>query len=118
MQLPRTAGHPYQALAADVVAQMERGSLNVDDQLPSVRELAKTYGVTIATAQRAVSQLASDGYVRTVPGLGTFVTAKPVDAAGSPVAVTPERFAELEAEVAELAKVVDEIRRKVGGGDR
>jgi GntR family transcriptional regulator len=79
VKLSPTSGHPYQALAADVVTQIQRGDLKPDDQLPPIRTLAREYGVTIATAQRAVQQLALDGHVRTVPNLGSFVLAPPAD---------------------------------------
>jgi GntR family transcriptional regulator len=79
MKLSPTSGHPYQALAADIVTQIQRGDLKPDDQLPPIRALAREYGVTIATAQRAVQQLAIDGHVRTVPNLGSFVLTPPAD---------------------------------------
>jgi GntR family transcriptional regulator len=66
-------GHPYQVVAADLAAKIERGELRPGDKLPSVRTLAKDYGVTSMTAQKAVHQLTADGFAKTVPGLGAFV---------------------------------------------
>ncbi|MBV9845158.1 MAG: winged helix-turn-helix transcriptional regulator [Kutzneria sp.] len=73
MEVSHTPSHPYRALADDIAAKVQRGDLKPGDQIPSVRALAKEYGVTTATAQKAVKQLTDDGYVMTVPGLGVFV---------------------------------------------
>lgn len=105
MKLPPSAGHPYRALAAEVVAKIRRGDLRPDDKLPSVRVLAKEYGVTMATAQRAVQQLALDGYVRTVPNLGSFVLtqgAEIADAGTVTADAVNRRVDELQAAMADL----------------
>lgn len=77
MKLSPTSGHPYQALAAAVAAKIAAGELKPDDRLPAIRSLAKEYGVTVATAQRAVQHLVQTGHVRTVSNLGSFVL--PID---------------------------------------
>ncbi|WP_089962577.1 GntR family transcriptional regulator [Lentzea xinjiangensis] len=77
MQLSPSAGHPYQALAAAVIAKIQAGELKPDDKLPPVRELAATASVTIATAQRAIALLGEQGYVTTIPGRGSFVCERP-----------------------------------------
>lgn len=105
MKLPPSAGHPYRALAAEVVAKIRRGELRPDDKLPSVRVLAKEYGVTMATAQRAVQQLVLDGYVRTVPNLGSFVLAhgaEIADAGTVTADAVSRRVDELQAAMADL----------------
>jgi DNA-binding GntR family transcriptional regulator len=101
MALSPAAGHPYQALAAAVVALIREGKLKPGDQLKSIRQLSQEYNVTVATAQHAVQELVANGYVRTMPGHGTFVLDRGnreemtlADAIG--------RIEELEATVAEL----------------
>ncbi|GLZ36350.1 GntR family transcriptional regulator [Lentzea sp. NBRC 105346] len=109
MQLSPSAGHPYQALAAVVIAQIEQGELQPDDKLPSVRELATEAGVTIATAQRAIAVLGEKGYVTTIPGRGSFVRERPAQEVEElPLA---EQVRELRAEVAELRSRVDAVER-------
>jgi GntR family transcriptional regulator len=73
MENSRTPAHPFRVVADTIAAKVQRGDLKPGDQIPSVRALAKEYGVTTATAQKAVKQLTEDGYVTTVQGLGIFV---------------------------------------------
>lgn len=50
------------------------GALSPGDQLPSVRELAKTLAINPNTIARAYSDLETQGYVYKVPGKGSFVS--------------------------------------------
>lgn len=109
MQLSPSAGHPYQALAAAVIAQIERGDLKPDDKLPSVRELAQDAGVTIATAQRAIAVLGEKGYVTTIAGRGSFVRERPAQDVEELALVDQVRA--LRAEVAELRSRVDAVEQ-------
>jgi DNA-binding GntR family transcriptional regulator len=108
MQLSPSAGHPYQAIAAQIAREIDAGQREPEQQLPSVRELAKRYDVTVATAQRAVTQLAADGYISVVPGLGSFVRER--GAADEPSEPgLAEQFQELRDEVAALRSRVEAI---------
>jgi DNA-binding GntR family transcriptional regulator len=109
MQLSPSAGHPYQAIAAQVIRDIEAGDLRPEAKLPSVRELARTYGVTVATAQRALSQLAADGYVKVIPGHGSFVRDRPAMGAAEQTLV--EQLHELREEVAALRSRVEAVEQ-------
>lgn len=50
------------------------GRLAPGEQVPSEREIAKTFDVALMTARRALAELASQGYVVRHHGRGTFVT--------------------------------------------
>ncbi len=103
MKLTRTAaGHPYQALAAEIIAKIRSGELKPDQPLPTIRALAKMYETTGATAQRAVQQLAQEGYINTVPNVGSFVL--PLHEGDSAERALPleKRVAALEAHVTDL----------------
>jgi GntR family transcriptional regulator/MocR family aminotransferase len=50
------------------------GDIPKDDKLPSLRETAKALGVSVTTIAEAYSQLAVEGYVRTHPKSGYFVS--------------------------------------------
>jgi GntR family transcriptional regulator, transcriptional repressor for pyruvate dehydrogenase complex len=56
------------------------GDLSADRQLPSVRKLARLYGVSIPTMQGALHALETVGFVRITHGVGVFV-ARPRSAA-------------------------------------
>ena len=63
-----------------VVEKLERlivsGGLEPLTKMPSVRSLAMELSVNPNTIQRAYAQLEQDGYLYTVSGRGTFVTAE------------------------------------------
>ena len=109
MKLSPSSGHPYQALAADVVSRIERGDLKPDDRLPAIRTLARDYGVTTATAQRAVQQLVLDGHVRSVPNLGSFVLAPAGDQEG--IVTVNDVSQRVDQLSSELAAVKERLRR-------
>lgn len=120
MKLTRTtAGHPYQALAAQIVAKIRSGELKPDQALPTIRALAKMYETTGATAQRAVQQLAQDGYIKTVPNVGSFVLPLHEDDSSQGAQPLEQRVAALEADVADLRKQLQGLTsRRADGGDK
>ena len=68
----------YAQIADHYRRKIEAGELKQGERLPAVREIAETWGVAKATADRAVAQLKADGLVRTGKGsIGTVVDAKP-----------------------------------------
>lgn len=106
MKLTRTTdGHPYQVLAAKIAAKIRDDDLKPGDPLPTIRTLMETYGTTNATTQRALKQLADDGYINTVPNVGSFVAERPSDEAPTIEAVD-QRVRTLEGEVADLREQV------------
>ena len=48
--------------------------LRPDDQLPSVRALARELGINPNTVAKAYSQLEADGITYSVPGKGSFIS--------------------------------------------
>lgn len=64
----------YQFITNQIKAQINAGIYQHDDKLPSVRELAILYNANTKTIQRAIKLLETDGFIYTVPGLGTFVS--------------------------------------------
>ena len=54
-------------------AAITTSKLKPGEQLPSIREMAGELKVSVITVKRAYSELESEGYLTTRPGLGTFV---------------------------------------------
>jgi GntR family transcriptional repressor for pyruvate dehydrogenase complex len=50
------------------------GELGPDRQLPSMRKLARLYGVSLPTIQGALHALSALGFVQVIHGVGVFVT--------------------------------------------
>jgi DNA-binding GntR family transcriptional regulator len=71
--VPREAQPPYLRVSADLREKITSGELLPGEQLPSLDRLAAEYGVSRATAQRAVKVLTEAGLVETRRRWGVFV---------------------------------------------
>ncbi|EFG08542.1 GntR family transcriptional regulator [Streptomyces clavuligerus] len=71
---PRAPEPPYRQIAADLIAEIERGDLAPGRPLPSEKELTERYGVARNTARSALALLRDRGLIFTVSGRGSYVT--------------------------------------------
>lgn len=79
---------PYEQVATDLRDRIEKGEYAPGDLIPSERELADEWGISRATATKAVAALRSQGLVESVTGVGTKVVLQP-----SPITWSPhERY--------------------------
>jgi DNA-binding GntR family transcriptional regulator len=88
MQLDRDA--PYVQIIEHYRREIAAGRLADGDMLPSGREIAAQFGVSIATAAKVASGLQTLGLVVARPGVGTVITAPrpPADrASGGPLLI-------------------------------
>jgi DNA-binding transcriptional regulator YhcF (GntR family) len=67
------ADPPYARIVSDVRRRIATGSLKPGDRLPSTRELARSWGVAVATAAHALKTLAHQGVVLPTPRVGNVV---------------------------------------------
>jgi GntR family histidine utilization transcriptional repressor len=63
----------YQQLKEQIIAEISCGRLRPRDRVPSENELVGSAGVSRMTANRALRELTSEGYVERIAGRGTFV---------------------------------------------
>jgi GntR family transcriptional regulator len=63
---------PWRQLYGLLRGQIEDGTLAPGARLPSLVDLAQTYGVAVTTVRKATDRLKDDGLVVTSP-MGTFV---------------------------------------------
>lgn len=73
MRLEQKASPLYQAASEAILRQIRSGELKPNDRLPSESDLCELYSVGRNTIRRALSELVDEGYLKTIPGLGTFV---------------------------------------------
>ncbi len=66
----------YQRLIKGIRRAMDEGTLDIDDALPSERELATSLGVSRITVRRAVRGLVEEGLLNQRQGAGTFVSSR------------------------------------------
>jgi GntR family transcriptional regulator len=63
----------YFQLREAILREMEDGGLRAGDRLPTEAALQHRYGVSRSTIRQALAELAAEGVIRTVHGVGTFV---------------------------------------------
>lgn len=63
----------YQQLKDLIIERISSGELQPNDRVPSENELVQTMNVSRMTANRALRELTSEGYVERIAGRGTFV---------------------------------------------
>lgn len=68
----------YLRVADAIRAQVADGTLQPGDRLPSNRELATAYAVSMGTINQAMIVLKTEGWVEGRQGKGVFVLGKPV----------------------------------------
>ena len=66
----------YEQIYQKIVMLILNGTLAENDQLPSVRSLAKATGVNPNTVAKAYQELERNGVLYSVPGRGSFVSAQ------------------------------------------
>ncbi|MDX6585117.1 MAG: integrase [Solirubrobacterales bacterium] len=86
--------NPYEQIAVGLYEQIARGEIEVGAHLPTVKEIAATYGVSVGTTTRAVGLLTEWGVVEASRGRRTVVTARPRRARTEPEDVQPVALAE------------------------
>ena len=64
----------YRQIAEQIKTQISNGRLPANTQLPTVRGLARSLGVTRLTVQNAYAELQADGWIEATVGRGTFVS--------------------------------------------
>lgn len=69
----------YEQIYEKIVMLIINGTLAENDQLPSVRSLAKSTGVNPNTVAKAYQELERNGVIYSVPGRGSFVSAQNYD---------------------------------------
>ena len=65
----------YQQVKDSLRRMMLTGLLEPDEKLPSVRSLATQLAINPNTTQRAYAELEAEGYIYSVAGRGSFVSA-------------------------------------------
>ena len=101
-------------IAADLRRRIESGELAPGRRVPSTREITRQWGVAMATATKALTELRHDGLVRAVPGVGTIVAGPqptlPRSARGD---LTPERIVDAAIAVADAEGLAAVSMRRV-----
>lgn len=63
----------YEQIEEQIKAQILEGKVAEDEQLPSIRQLARDLKISVITTTRVYTDLAEEGFIISVTGKGYFV---------------------------------------------
>lgn len=66
----------YEQITSQIKALIMSGELQPGEAIPSMRALAKSIHVSVITVQKAYEDLQRDGFIETIVGRGSFVSAQ------------------------------------------
>lgn len=81
------------------------GELKSGDKLPSIRSLAKDLKISVITTKNAYDELENDGYVKTIPAKGIYVSNKSIDLIKEEQLQNIERLIFKSMEIAKISQV-------------
>ncbi len=64
----------YEQIVQNIISLISKGALAADDQLPSVRSLARDIGINPNTVQKAYQELEARGLIYQAAGRGSFIS--------------------------------------------
>ncbi|MFF3115247.1 TetR/AcrR family transcriptional regulator C-terminal domain-containing protein [Kitasatospora sp. NPDC057904] len=67
---------PFRRIADEIARRITEGTLVPGDRVPSTRQIAREWGVALATATKVLTALRLEGLVEAKPRVGTVVAAK------------------------------------------
>ena len=66
----------FEQIKSEITRQIVTGDLSDGEALPSIRKLALDLQISVITTKRAYDDLEKEGLISSVPGKGTFISAK------------------------------------------
>ena len=69
----------YDQIYSQIKTQIINGTLQEDEALPSIRNLAKDLRISVVTTKRASDELEKEGFIYTIAAKGCFVAPKNVE---------------------------------------
>jgi len=66
----------YEQIEQQIKTQILEGKITEDEQLPSIRQLARDLKISVITTTRVYNDLAEEGFIISVAGKGYFVASR------------------------------------------
>jgi GntR family transcriptional regulator len=92
----------YDQIYSQIKAQIISGDLKAEEQLPSIRSLAKDLRISVITTKRAYDELENEGFIYTVSTKGSFVAPKNLEL------IREENLREIEEHMEKIWKLASE----------
>lgn len=99
----------YEQLYSQIVSQILSGQITADEQLPSIRFVAKEMQISVIPVKTCYEMLENDGYIYTVQGKGCFVRDMGDELRKKKQQIVKEKIAELKDTAATLGLTQSEI---------
>jgi len=75
--ISNSTGEPiYEQIVNQIKSQILSGILKEGEALPSIRNLAQELRISVITTKRAYEELEREGFIFTMPGKGSFISAQ------------------------------------------
>lgn len=102
----------YMKIKMDLTRNIKEGMFKPGDKIYSENEIKKIYGVSSATAVKAITEMVNEGYLYRIQGKGTFVSKpKLIKKMNTPLSFTEElkkRGIDSKVKIISVEEVVDE----------
>jgi GntR family transcriptional regulator len=115
----------YKQLVERIKELILKEVLKENEQLPSVRSLSKELTINPNTIQKAYQELEREGYIYSIPGKGNFVAPVKSKIKAEKEEKIKSQFKKIVFEAFfigiskdELIKLIEEIEKKLSGGDK
>lgn len=116
MPINQQSAQPLSAqIKDDLRRKISAGDVPVGEKLPSLRAMARDYGVAELTVHVAVKELQNEGVLTSTSGRGTFVSSVPEEVSASDETTDLQSIRE---EVRELRARVEAVERAQSQSDR
>jgi GntR family transcriptional regulator len=75
--ISNSSGEPiYEQIINQIKGSILTGELTAGEPLPSIRNLAQELRISVITTKRAYEELEKEGFIETIPGKGSYVSAQ------------------------------------------
>ncbi len=91
----------YDQIYSQIKSQIISGELMENEQLPSIRGLAKDLRISFITTKRAYEELEKDGFIYTIQAKGCYVAPKNIEL------LREENLKKIEVHIEEIARLAE-----------
>lgn len=104
--ISNTSGIPiYEQIKEEIKAKIITGELQEGELLPSIRALAKDLRCSVITTKNAYEELAKEGFVKTIPTKGFYVSKINKDLIKESILNKIESYLDKAVEIAKINKI-------------
>ena len=104
--ISNTSGIPiYEQIKEEIKAKIIMGELQEGELLPSIRALAKDLRCSVITTKNAYEELAKEGFVKTIPTKGFYVSKINKDLIKESILNKIESYLDKAVEIAKINKI-------------